>query len=267
MPLRSWESTMRARVLLAAMGLLGVIGLAILAPEMENRHSARHLRPAPDCVDPRAAPWARCEVPGPAVAGPLSWVVLRGLAETGRGKRLDLGRPQFVQELIEGALARYLVGAPAQEAGPVAETVAGHLIVQHPPRPVRASAGTHSADRALLHRLGPPGALPVKPDPPRYGASFAVSSARAAASNPRNEADMVELPGIVIQPEQQRSDHVAVRCVPKAGDHAIGSAPLLDLQHRPHARLIGRVTPLGDHPVQRTARSERASPVRRLTRD
>ena len=63
MPLRSWESTMRARALLAAMGLLGVIGFAILAPEMEHQHSARHLRPAPDCVDPRTAPWARCEVP------------------------------------------------------------------------------------------------------------------------------------------------------------------------------------------------------------
>jgi len=54
---------MRARTLLATMGLFGVIGFAVLAPRLEHRHVATHVRRAADCVDPRTAPWARCEVP------------------------------------------------------------------------------------------------------------------------------------------------------------------------------------------------------------
>lgn len=54
---------MRVRVLLATMGLFGVIGFAILAPRLEHRHVATPAHRAADCVDPRTAPWARCEVP------------------------------------------------------------------------------------------------------------------------------------------------------------------------------------------------------------
>src|SRR4051812_7192579 len=43
------------------------------------------------------------------------------------------------------------------------------------------SSLSHSPLRSVLHRLGPPGAFPVKPSPPIYGFSTFFNSARRSA--------------------------------------------------------------------------------------
>ena len=63
---------------------------------------------------------------------------------------------------------------------------------------------------------------------------------------------MVERAVVVEQPEQQRPD---VRARPvlvpaEPGDHAIGRALVLDLEHRPLARLVRRIEALGDDAVE-----------------
>ena len=60
---------------------------------------------------------------------------------------------------------------------------------------------------------------------------------------------MVELALVVVEPEQQRADEVAVRRVAEAADDAVGAAQALDLQHR---ALAGDV-----RPVERAWRSRR----------
>ena len=63
---------------------------------------------------------------------------------------------------------------------------------------------------------------------------------------------MVERALVVVQAEQQRAD-VRARAVlvpAEAGDDAVGGALVLDLEHRPLARLVRRVEPLGDHAVE-----------------
>ena len=74
---------------------------------------------------------------------------------------------------------------------------------------------------------------------------------------------MVERPGVVEQPQQQRPDvrpgPVLVPAEP--GHDAVGGALVLDLEHRPLARLVGRVEPLGDHAIEPGA-LEPLEPVR-----
>ena len=84
----------------------------------------------------------------------------------------------------------------------------------------------------------------------------------------RGDADVVERALVVVQPEQQRAD---VRARPvlvpaEAGDHAVGGALVLDLEHRPLAGLVRRVEPLGDDAVEPGA-LEPLEPVRRRWRD
>src|SRR6185437_6253218 len=43
------------------------------------------------------------------------------------------------------------------------------------------STASHSLDRVVLHRLGPPGARPVNPEPPLIASTFAVIAARSSA--------------------------------------------------------------------------------------
>ena len=65
-----------------------------------------------------------------------------------------------------------------------------------------------------------------------------------------HDADVVQIAVVVVQPEQQRSDPVAVFVDAVAGDHAVGGALMLDLDQR---ALVGRVRvaqPLGDHAVE-----------------
>ena len=63
---------------------------------------------------------------------------------------------------------------------------------------------------------------------------------------------MVEPTLVVEQTEQERPDErpgpVLVPAEP--GNDAVGGPLMLDLEHRPLARLIGGVQPLGDHPVE-----------------
>ena len=70
--------------------------------------------------------------------------------------------------------------------------------------------------------------------------------------------------GVVEQAEQQRPD-VRARTVlvpAEPGHDAVGGALMLDLQHRPLARLVLRVEPLRDDPVEPRA-FEPVEPVRR----
>src|SRR5262245_56978100 len=53
--------------------------------------------------------------------------------------------------------------APAQEARTVAKTVARDVVVAHPSTTNFGSSGGHFGRRLVDQRLGPPGALPVKP--------------------------------------------------------------------------------------------------------
>src|SRR4051812_225032 len=62
----------------------------------------------------------------------------------------------------------------------------------------------------------------------------------------RRHADVVEVPGGVVEPEQERADCVPSALVPaEAGDDAIRSPLVLDLEHRTLARLIRRRRVLG----------------------
>ncbi len=83
----------------------------------------------------------------------------------------------------------------------------------------------------------------------------------------RRDADVMEHAGVVEQAEQQRADRLGAAVfgalVPaKAGDDAVGGARVLDLQHRPLARLVGRGERLGDDAVEAGA-FELAQPRRR----
>jgi hypothetical protein len=63
---------------------------------------------------------------------------------------------------------------------------------------------------------------------------------------------VVQVAIAVVQPEKQRTD-VRARAVlvpPEPGDDAFGRALVLDLQHRPLARLIGRIESLCDDTVE-----------------
>ena len=63
---------------------------------------------------------------------------------------------------------------------------------------------------------------------------------------------MVQPARIVVQAEQERPDQLArsVLVPTESGDDAIGGARVLDLEHRPLARLIGAAGWLGDDAVQ-----------------
>ena len=76
---------------------------------------------------------------------------------------------------------------------------------------------------------------------------------------------MVELADVVVQPEQERSDERPgpVLVPAEAGHDAVGRALVLDLEHRPLARLVRGVEPLGDDPVEPGA-LEPVEPVGRL---
>jgi hypothetical protein len=68
----------------------------------------------------------------------------------------------------------------------------------------------------------------------------------------RCDADVIEVTGVVVQPEQQRPD-VGARPVlvpAEAGDDAVGRALVLDLEHRPLAGLVGRVESFRDDAVE-----------------
>ena len=63
----------------------------------------------------------------------------------------------------------------------MAEAAAGDMVVANF-GDRRGFTGCHSAERAVLQRLGPPGALPVKPGPPASASRRRVSSALSVAA-------------------------------------------------------------------------------------
>src|SRR5262249_58526298 len=55
----------------------------------------------------------------------------------------------------------------------------------------------------------------------------------------RGEADVMQQAVVVVEPEQQRADHLPALIVAEAADHAVGAAVLLDLDHAgPLARAV-----------------------------
>ena len=78
----------------------------------------------------------------------------------------------------------------------------------------------------------------------------------------RRDADVVQHAVIVVEAEQQRADGVLAALVPaEAGDHAVGGARVLDLEHRALARLVGAldsglaITPSRPAPSKRCSQS------------
>ena len=63
---------------------------------------------------------------------------------------------------------------------------------------------------------------------------------------------MLELAGVVPQPEQQRADHRArsVLVPAEARHHAVRGAQVLDLGHLALAGQVAQLGALGDHPIQ-----------------
>ena len=92
-------------------------------------------------------------------------------------------------------------------------------------------SGSHSPLRSVLQRLGPPGALPVKPGGRRSFSSRRGQRRPLLVGDRRGEADVVEL-----ALRRRRGRAAASRPPPRwlvaeAADHAIGGAQPLDLDH------------------------------------
>ena len=204
----------------------------------------------------------------------------RRLGERQRGRRgraedlLELVRRRDL-ELIVAAVARRLVGPPAQKDRRVAEAIALQVVVLH----LADALDAQRLPRQILARA--PAALPARHArrlaPPasahsRHG--MAVERAARAAARARCASSLrVAIvndevtptwcsPLLVVEPEQQRADqHVLARLVPaEAGDDAVGGARVLDLEHRALARLIGAsaglaMTPSSPAPSKRASHS------------
>jgi hypothetical protein len=83
------------------------------------------------------------------------------------------------RNLVERALPGRLVEAPAHQLRTVPEAVAGDVIEPHLDH-CSGGSGSHSPLRSALHRLGPPGALPVNPAGSRSSSRLRVSAGRSA---------------------------------------------------------------------------------------
>src|SRR6185437_6412296 len=133
----------------------------------------------------------------------------------------QLGRARFLLELVEGALPRRLVGAPAQELRAVTEAAAADVIVAHlrdqlwcegfpltgPFRaPARWSARRIAAEARRLSQFFQP-----------LGQLRAIGIRET-----RREPDVVELAILIVEAKQQRADLPAFFRVAEPADHAIG---------------------------------------------
>ena len=87
----------------------------------------------------RVAPRPRDEVVAILEAGDQRLGEQASLAHAANSSA-ELRRAKLGRELVEGALARRLVGTPAQEAGAVAEAAAGDLVVADFDHQLRAAA-------------------------------------------------------------------------------------------------------------------------------
>src|SRR5438128_1207604 len=167
------------------------------------------------------------------------------LAPPGEDRRQLVRRDDL--ELVEGAVARLLVGTPPAELRRVTEPAALHVVVgdlDHQLRPQRLPGKIFPLAPAA-HRSG---------HPPRAGAGLVsaplfpgVFLERALAigrhelhqlapllvREARAHAYMLELAAVIEEPQQQRSHRSALPAlVPaKAGDHAVALPLVLDLEH------------------------------------
>src|SRR2546428_14194548 len=65
---------------------------------------------------------------------------------------------------------------------------------------------------------------------------------------------MLQRPFVVIEAEEKRADGVFPALVPaESGNHAVRGAGVLDLEHRPLARLIGASRRLRNHTIESRA--------------
>ena len=65
---------------------------------------------------------------------------------------------------------------------------------------------------------------------------------------------MVQHAALVVEAQKQRPHEAFTGLVPsKARDDAIGGAHVLDLEHRPPARLVGGIDTFGDNAIQARA--------------
>src|SRR5262245_2344400 len=164
----------------------------------------------------------------------------------------ELGRFCKGRELLERALARGLVGTEANELGAVAKAVAADLVVADLDHELR------------LHRAPLFGAFGA---PPAWSSRRLAGEARrrdeglelrrqrraVLVGDGRGETDMVELAVSVVEPEQQRADLIAAATIAESADHAVRSAMLLDLHHRPLARDVRSAALFSHDAVERRA--------------
>ena len=73
-------------------------------------------------------------------------------------------------------------------------------------------------------------------------------------------ADVVQVPVVVVEPQQQRADHATALVPPKPGDDTVGRALVLDLQHHPLILAVVQVSALRDYAVEAGA-FEASEPV------
>lgn len=65
---------------------------------------------------------------------------------------------------------------------------------------------------------------------------------------------MIEKSGVVVEPEQERADHVFAFVITKAADDAVSRTHVLDLLHaKVVATLVGHVATFGDDAVESPA--------------
>ena len=194
--------------------------------------------------------WTRCGAahpPGPAIRVNLQHVPveLRPAQEPLGSGRKDLGQlvGRSDLELVVAAVARRLVRPPAEEDGGVAEAVALEVIVLHladpldpkrlpgeilPRAPAALPAG-HPARPGRL-RLGPaaPGMLLQRVGPQRLQLLRQLLPPRHGER--RRHPDVLQVPLLVVQSEEQRADRVLARSC------ASGTPP-------PRSRRCGRASP------------------------
>src|SRR2546425_467163 len=211
---------------------------------------------------------------------------LRSLARLGAGAARGAGAEDPLElvggrdlQLIVAAVLRSLVGSPAHELRGMPEARPLHVAVRDladalgPKRlPAQVLAAVPAAARpgqALPRRVR--FRLRLRPVAP--GMAFQrVSPQRRPLGDEllahdvgerRGDADVVQCATVVVEAQQERADHRphAVLVPAEAGDHAVGCARVLDLDHRALARAVRRIQTLGHHTVEPGA-LEATEPVR-----
>ena len=123
----------------------------------------------------------------------------------------------------------------------------------------RAGAGRGSAAPSAAHSAHSPHGWPSRAFS-RSGASSSTSAARRSHVNDDVTPTWCSVPSSSKRPEQQRPDvrPGPVLVPPEPGHHAVGGALVLDLEHRPLARLVGASRRLATTP-SRPAPSNRSN--------